>query len=61
MFTKPIHEIDFEYVEVFCGECPESVIVEYKSEINVKKHIPKIVSSFANTFGGDFYNWCGMR
>lgn len=54
MFTKPIDEIIFEDVEVFCEEWTEGVRVEYKSDINLKRHIPKIVSSFANTHGGIF-------
>ena len=54
MFTKPIDEITFEDVESFCEEWSESVRVEYKRELNVKKHIPKVVSSFANTYGGIF-------
>ena len=53
MFTKPIDEITFEDVESFCEQWAEGVRVEYKSEIEeVKGKIPKIVSSFANTYGG---------
>ena len=51
MFTKPIDEITFEDVKSFCDVWAEGVRVEYKQEI---KHIPKIVSSFANTLGGIF-------
>ena len=51
MFTKPIDEITFEDVESFCEKWTEAERVEYKQEI---KHIPKIVSSFANTLGGIF-------
>ena len=51
MFTKPIDEITFEDVESFCEVWAEGVRVEYKKEI---RHIPKIVSSFANTHGGIF-------
>ena len=51
MFTKPIDEITFEDVQSFCEEWGEGVRVEYKKEI---RHIPKIVSSFANTHGGIF-------
>ena len=51
MFTKPIGEITFADVDSFCQEWPEGVRVEYKLDI---KHIPKIVSSFANTSGGLF-------
>ena len=49
MFTKK--EIDFNDIEAFCREWAEGVRVEYKSEI---AHIPKIISSFANTQGGIF-------
>ena len=49
MFTNPANEIEFSDVETFCKEYGEGVRVEYKSEI---KHVPKIVSSFANTQGG---------
>ena len=49
MFAKPADEINFSDIETFCGEYSEGVRVEYKREI---KHIPKIVSSFANTQGG---------
>ena len=54
MFTKPIDEITFEDVQSFCKEWAEGVRVEYKREITVNRHIPKIVSSFANTYGGIF-------
>ena len=54
MLTKPIDEITFEDVQSFCEEWSEGVRVEYKSELNVKNHIPKVVSSFANTYGGIF-------
>ena len=54
MFTKPINEITFEDVQSFCEEWAEGVNVEYKSDIIIKKHIPKIVSSLANTYGGVF-------
>lgn len=51
LFTKPADEITFEDVENFCREFGEGVRVEYKREI---KHIPKVVSAFANTHGGVF-------
>ena len=54
MFTKPISEITYEDVESFCQEWAEGVRVEYKRDMNIKRHIPKIVSSFANTYGGLF-------
>lgn len=51
LFTKPADEIKFADVENFCREFGEGVRVEYKREI---KHIPKVVSAFANTHGGVF-------
>ena len=51
MFTKLAIEIEFNDIEAFCREWGEGVRVEYKSEI---AHIPKIISSFANTQGGIF-------
>ena len=55
MFTKPIDEITFEDVQSFCDEWAEGVRVEYKRKTEeVKGKIPKIVSSFANTYGGIF-------
>ncbi|MCY4568668.1 MAG: ATP-binding protein [Candidatus Poribacteria bacterium] len=51
MFTLLRDEITFGVAESFCKEIPEGVRVEYKQEIT---HIPKIVSSFANTLGGIF-------
>ena len=51
LFTKPANEITFADVENFCREFGEGVRVEYKREV---KHIPKVVSAFANTHGGVF-------
>ena len=51
MFTKLAADITFSDVEDFCREFGEGVRVEYKREI---QHIPKIVSSFANSSGGIF-------
>ena len=51
MFTKLAFDITFSDIEDFCREFGEGVRVEYKQEI---RHIPKIVSSFANTLGGTF-------
>ena len=51
MFTKLANEIDFNDIEAFCREWGEGVRVEYISEI---AHLPKIISSFANTQGGIF-------
>ncbi|MYF54266.1 ATP-binding protein [Candidatus Poribacteria bacterium] len=54
MFTKLLDAITFEDVNTFCREQPEGVRVEYKRQIDTKKHIPKMVSAFANTLGGVF-------
>ena len=51
MFTKSAADITFSDIEEFCREFGEGVRVEYKQEI---QHVPKIVSSFANTLGGIF-------
>ena len=51
MFTKLANEIDFNDIKLFCSKWGEGMRVEYKSEI---AHIPKIISSFANTQGGIF-------
>ena len=51
MFTKSESDITFSDIKAFCDEYREGVRVEYKQEI---RHIPKIVSSFANTQGGIF-------
>ena len=51
LFTKPANEITFADVKNFCREFGEGVRVEYKREV---KHIPKVVSAFANTHGGIF-------
>lgn len=53
MFTKPINEIEYEDVKNCCDEQGEGFHVEYKRDVkDYKKHIPKIVSSFANYQGG---------
>ena len=52
MFTKLESDITFSDIKAFCDEYNEGVRVEYKREMT--RHIPKIVSSFANTQGGIF-------
>ena len=52
MFTKSESDITFSDIKAFCDEYREGVRVEYKRETT--RHIPKIVSSFANTQGGIF-------
>lgn len=49
MFLTPLQEIAFSHVEEFCQTWAEGVRVEYKRDLT---QIPKIISSFANTFGG---------
>jgi hypothetical protein len=49
MFLTPRSDLNFQHIEEFCRTWPEGVRVEYKQE---PVQIPKIASSFANTFGG---------
>jgi hypothetical protein len=49
MFHTLLRDIDFQHVKAFCQTLPEGVRVAYKQQ---PVQIPKIVSSFANTFGG---------
>src|SRR5262249_47297698 len=51
LFSSPLHSLEFRKIEEFCRNWPEGVRVDYKREL-VAQHIPKIVSSFANTSGG---------
>ena len=51
LFSSPLHSLDLRQIEQFCRNWPEGVRVEYKRELDTR-HIPKIVSSFANTVGG---------
>ncbi len=56
MFVKPINEIEFEDVKIFCNEqIEENRRLEYKkafSSKDEKKQIAKEISAFANTHGG---------
>jgi predicted HTH transcriptional regulator len=54
LFLKPIADLTFEDVEEFCKRFRENIRVEYKSTFddNVKKKLPKVLSSFANSYGG---------
>ena len=54
MFTKLATDITFSDIEDFCREFGEGIRVEYKRDFDIKKHIPKNVSAFANTQGGIF-------
>src|ERR1035437_4508057 len=54
LFSKPIGETTFEDIEEFCRRFHEGLRVEYKSTFdqNVRKKLPRVVSSFANSYGG---------
>jgi hypothetical protein len=54
LFLKPIADLTFEDVEEFCKRFRENIRVEYKSTFDdsVKKKLPKVLSSFANSYGG---------
>lgn len=49
LFLKPLRNVNFDDVKGFCDTYSEGVRVEYKRDV---AHIPKTVSSFANTAGG---------
>ena len=51
LFSSPLHSLDLRQIEQFCRNWTEGVRVEYQRELDTR-HIPKIVSSFANTVGG---------
>jgi predicted HTH transcriptional regulator len=54
LFAKPISDLRFEDVEEFCDRFHENIRVEYKStfDSNVKNKLPRVLSSFANSYGG---------
>lgn len=54
LFEKSIYDLTFDHIKEFCGTNDEGYRVEYKSnfDLNVRRNIPKIVSSFANSHGG---------
>lgn len=54
LFTKNLEELTKDDVIAFCQKFNEGIRVEYKSnfDTNVKNKIPKIISSFANSYGG---------
>ena len=54
LFLKPIADLALEDIEEFCKRFRENIRVEYKSTFddNVKKKLPKVLSSFANSYGG---------
>ncbi len=54
LFSKRISQLTFEDVEAFCERFHENTRVEYKSTFddNVKNKLPRVMSSFANSYGG---------
>lgn len=54
LFQKPISDLTFEDIEEFCKRFKENTRVEYKSTFDdsVKRKLPKVLSSFANSYGG---------
>jgi hypothetical protein len=54
LFPKPISDLTFEDIEEFCKRFKENTRVEYKSTFDdsVKRKLPKVLSSFANSYGG---------
>jgi hypothetical protein len=54
LLPKPISDLKHQDVEEFCARFTENIRVEYKSTFdqNVKKKLPRVVSSFANSHGG---------
>ncbi|MGA2204477.1 MAG: ATP-binding protein [Halobacteriota archaeon] len=54
LFLKPISTLTFDDVEDFCRRFHENIRVEYKSRFDdsVKNKLPKVLSSFANSYGG---------
>jgi hypothetical protein len=54
LFSKPISDLKFEEIEEFCKRFKENTRVEYKSAFDdsVKRKLPRVLSSFANSYGG---------
>lgn len=54
LFIKNLDEINQEDIITFCNKYSEGIRVEYKSNFdgNVRNKISKVVSSFANSYGG---------
>ena len=51
LLSFTLDSLEFRDIEDFCRTWPEGVRFEYKREL-AARHIPKVVSSFANTVGG---------
>jgi hypothetical protein len=54
LFSRNISELAHQDIEEFCKRFRENTRVEYKSTFDhsVKRKLPKILSSFANSYGG---------
>lgn len=54
LLPKPVKDLECDDIEEFCRRFNEGIRVEYKSNFddNVKNKLPRIVSSFANSYGG---------
>jgi hypothetical protein len=54
LFSKPLADITAQDIRDFCARFREGLRIEYKQELSesVRKKLPAIVSSFANSFGG---------
>src|SRR5205807_5563739 len=54
LFWRPISDLTFEDIEECCRRFHENIRVEYKSTFDnsVKNKLPKVLSSFANSYGG---------
>jgi len=53
LYTKPINDITFQDVLDFCEqEIPENFRLDYKRELPTNEKLAKLISAFANTYGG---------
>lgn len=54
LFIKNLDDIDDNDVIAFCKKYGEGIRVEYKSDFgtDVRNKLPKVISSFANSYGG---------
>jgi predicted HTH transcriptional regulator len=54
LFSKPISDLTHADIEEFCQRFREGLRVEYKSsfDASVKNKLSRVVSSFANSYGG---------
>lgn len=54
LFPKPISDLTFGDIKEFCERFNENTRVEYKFTFDdsVKRKLPKVLSSFANSYGG---------